>query len=57
MTTLIPPPFYSQEELGKLYPKELELQLVQIVRPKPELLFVLPLIARTAASPWSALPR
>jgi acid phosphatase len=31
MTTLIPRQFYSQEELDKLYPKELELQLVQIV--------------------------
>jgi acid phosphatase len=32
MTTHIPRAFYSQEELDKLYPKELELQLVQIVR-------------------------
>jgi hypothetical protein len=31
MTTHIPRPFYSQEELDRLYPKELELQLVQIV--------------------------
>jgi acid phosphatase len=31
MTTLIPRQFYSQEELDKLYPQELELQLVQIV--------------------------
>ncbi|KAE8833105.1 hypothetical protein HRS9139_04924 [Pyrenophora teres f. teres] len=31
MTTLIPRQFYSQEELEKLYPKELELQLVQIL--------------------------
>jgi len=31
MTTLIPRQFYSQDELDKLYPKELELQLVQIV--------------------------
>ncbi|KAI4701913.1 hypothetical protein J4E89_010432 [Alternaria sp. Ai002NY15] len=31
MTTLIPRQFYSQEELDKLYPKELELQLVQIL--------------------------
>ena len=32
MTTHIPRDPYSQEELAKLYPKELELQLVQIVR-------------------------
>jgi hypothetical protein len=32
MTTHIPRQFYSQEELERLYPKELELQLVQIVR-------------------------
>lgn len=31
MTTLIPRQPYSQDELEKLYPKELELQLVQIV--------------------------
>jgi hypothetical protein len=31
MTTHVPRPFYSQEELDRLYPKELELQLVQIV--------------------------
>ncbi|KAH7363666.1 histidine phosphatase superfamily [Pyrenochaeta sp. MPI-SDFR-AT-0127] len=31
MTTLIPRPFYSQEEIDKLYPKELELQLVQVL--------------------------
>jgi len=36
MTTLIPRQFYSQEEIDKLYPKELELQLVQIVRPIPQ---------------------
>jgi acid phosphatase len=32
MTTFVPRQFYSQEEIEKLYPKELELQLVQIVR-------------------------
>jgi hypothetical protein len=31
MTTFVPRQSYSQEELDKLYPKELELQLVQIV--------------------------
>lgn len=31
MTTLIPRQFYSQEEIDILYPKELELQLVQVV--------------------------
>ncbi|KAJ4373284.1 hypothetical protein N0V83_003578 [Neocucurbitaria cava] len=35
MTTLIPRQFYSQEELDKLYPKELELQLVQITGLQP----------------------
>lgn len=35
MTTHIPRAFYSPEELDKLYPKELELQLVQIVSKKP----------------------
>ena len=34
MTTHIPRAFYSPEELDKLYPKELELQLVQIVSKK-----------------------
>lgn len=32
MTTHVPRASYTQEELDKLYPKELELQLVQIVR-------------------------
>lgn len=32
MTTLVPRQPYSKDELEKLYPKELELQLVQIVR-------------------------
>lgn len=31
MTTLVPRGPYSQEELDRLYPKELKLQLVQIV--------------------------
>lgn len=31
MTTLEPRPPYSQEELDKLYPKNLELQLVQVI--------------------------
>ncbi|MDI1487705.1 MAG: hypothetical protein OHK93_006976 [Ramalina farinacea] len=34
MTTLVPRGPYSQEELDRLYPKELKLQLVQIVRMK-----------------------
>lgn len=33
MTTLVPRGPYSKEELEKLYPKGLRLQLVQIVRP------------------------
>ena len=35
MTTLIPRPPYSQEELESLYPKRLKLQLVQVVRVNP----------------------
>ena len=31
MTTLVPSPAYTQEELDRLYPKQLKLQLVQIV--------------------------
>ena len=31
MTTLVPSPAYSKEELDRLYPKKLKLQLVQIV--------------------------
>jgi acid phosphatase len=31
MTTLVPREPYSKEELEKLYPKELQLQLVQVV--------------------------
>ena len=31
MTTLVPRPPYSQEELNKLYPAELELRLVQVL--------------------------
>jgi hypothetical protein len=31
MTTLIPRQPYSQEEINKLYPRELKLQLVQVV--------------------------
>ena len=32
MTTFVPRPPYSREELDRLYPKNLNLQLVQIVR-------------------------
>lgn len=32
MTTLIPRPAYTQEEIDRLYPSGLKLQLVQIVR-------------------------
>ena len=31
MTTLVPRPPYTQEELDRLYPKSLKLQLVQVV--------------------------
>lgn len=31
MTTLVPRPAYSQDELDKLYPKGLELRLVQVL--------------------------
>ena len=33
MTTLVPRPPYTQDELDRLYPKKLTLQLVQIVSP------------------------
>ena len=33
MTTLVPRPPYSPDELDRLYPKKLNLQLVQIVSP------------------------
>jgi len=32
MTTLVPRQPYTPEELATLYPRELELQLVQVVR-------------------------
>jgi hypothetical protein len=32
MTTLIPRDPYTQDELARLYPQELKLQLVQVVR-------------------------
>ena len=31
MTTLVPRPPYTQEELARLYPNNLKLQLVQVV--------------------------
>ena len=31
MTTLVPRPPYSSEELDRLYPKDLELRLVQVL--------------------------
>lgn len=31
MTTLVPRPPYTQDELARLYPKTLKLQLVQVV--------------------------
>ena len=33
MTTLVPRPPYTRDELDRLYPKKLNLQLVQIVSP------------------------
>ena len=33
MTTLVPRPPYTSDELDRLYPKALKLQLVQIVYP------------------------
>ena len=33
MTTLVPRPPYSSDEIDRLYPKRLNLQLVQIVSP------------------------
>ena len=35
MTTFVPRPPYTREELDRLYPKKLQLQLVQIVSPSP----------------------
>ena len=32
MTTLVPRPPYTQDELARLYPNTLKLQLVQVVR-------------------------
>ena len=40
MTTLIPRGPYSEEELAQLYPKELKLQLVQVVCQCPQTLQV-----------------
>ena len=32
MTTLVPRPPYTQDEIDQLYPKRVKLQLVQVVR-------------------------
>ncbi|CAO2652535.1 Nn.00g008180.m01.CDS01 [Neocucurbitaria sp. VM-36] len=52
MTTLIPRQFYSQEELDKLYPKELELQLVQILLRHGERTPVSPRFQNTGLQPY-----
>ncbi|KAF1942959.1 phosphoglycerate mutase-like protein [Clathrospora elynae] len=52
MTTLIPRQFYSQEELDKLYPKELELQLVQILLRHGERTPVSPRFQNTGVPPY-----
>ena len=36
MTTLVPREPYSQDELDRLYPKQLKLQLVQVVSTTPQ---------------------
>ncbi|KAF1844296.1 phosphoglycerate mutase-like protein [Cucurbitaria berberidis CBS 394.84] len=52
MTTLIPRPSYSREELDKLYPKELELQLVQILLRHGERSPVSPRFQNTGLQPY-----
>lgn len=55
MTTLTPRPPYSQQEIEQLYPKHLQLQLVQVVCTSHRQLRQLLLIAigTTASPPWS----
>ncbi|KAF1927214.1 phosphoglycerate mutase-like protein [Didymella exigua CBS 183.55] len=52
MTTHIPRAFYSQEELDRLYPKELELQLVQILLRHGERTPVSPRFQNTGLQPY-----
>ncbi|KAH7066669.1 histidine phosphatase superfamily [Paraphoma chrysanthemicola] len=52
MTTFVPRQFYSQEELDKLYPKELELQLVQILLRHGERSPVSPRFQNTGLRPY-----
>ncbi|KAF2749384.1 phosphoglycerate mutase-like protein [Sporormia fimetaria CBS 119925] len=54
MTTHIPRKAYSQEELDKLYPKELELQLVQILLRHGERTPVSPRFQNTGLQPYWA---
>jgi len=49
MTTLVPREPYSREELGSLYPKGLQLQLVQIVSSRYSLLFAIVVVAFMSA--------
>lgn len=52
MTTFIPREFYSQAELDKLYPKELELQLVQVLLRHGERTPVSPRFQNTGLQPY-----
>ncbi|KAH7080921.1 histidine phosphatase superfamily [Paraphoma chrysanthemicola] len=52
MTTFVPRQSYSQEELDKLYPKELELQLVQILLRHGERSPVSPRFQNTGLRPY-----
>jgi acid phosphatase len=51
MTTLIPREPYSPEELARLYPKSLKLQLVQVVS-LLETLIVRSALTRAVPSSW-----
>lgn len=69
MTTLIPRPAYSDDEIARLYPKHLRLQLVQVVRITTTIerdscrfLYIIKrsvdfLTRSTAPSPWYASER
>ncbi|KAF2827889.1 histidine acid phosphatase-like protein [Ophiobolus disseminans] len=52
MSTFIPRQFYSQDEIDKLYPKELELQLVQILLRHGERSPVSPRFQNTGLRPY-----
>lgn len=45
MTTLVPRPPYSKEELDELYPQGLQLQLVQVVSQNNFIRFQIPCVS------------